>query len=918
MATRAPDAGVCGACEGTAVRAPVAPQNRPGRARVDYRVADWWRLRATMRARLASTAHGALRPLRTRDDDDLTLALLDAWAVAGDVFTFYQERLLNQALLATADETRSLHELARLIGYAPHPGVAASADLAFTLDEAPGAPAEVRLRPGLRVQSVPGPDESAVVYETVEGGPVRPAWNAIRPRLTAPTPLDATTTTLHFEGTDTRLKAGDGLLFTADANGALHFGVVRRVEVHRADRAVDPDAQDTTLAHVEVLPTAAVADGGYTVAPDVPTVAAPAAGFVGAEPVTDADLASALRQAGLAAAEVVGPLTAAGPPVKRARVFRRRVGIFGNAAPAYESLPQALTGDVPVYDSDGDGNVVVSGTEPGPYKNDRSAWVDPDPHGVGGDLTVLDPEGLGHLYLDATLDGVAAGDAVVLRDGGTWALVAVDEARELSHGRFTVTAKVTRLTVADTSMFDQFAIRGTAVYAESALLPLAETPRVDAVAGGSESPVELAGWYPGLRPSRRVAVGGREVGGAAEPVHELVELATVEHRLEPGGGTAVTFVRDLQRSYERASVRLNANVLPATHGESVFEVLGSGDARARFQRFATKQPPQTHVSAPVPSGAAPTLEVRVNDVLWQEADNLLNAAPDARVYATRVDEAGITHIRFGDGRTGARLPTGSENVRARYRKGLGLEGRVAAGQLSMLMDRPLGVQGVGNPLAAEGGDDPEPLDRLRVNAPLTVRTLDRIVSLDDFTDFARGFAGIAKALAGGVAGAEGVFVTVAGEEGSTLAADGEVMTDLRDAMQGATDPYQRFALASHRPVWFRVAARIAVHPDYLKDTVLAGVEAAWREAFGFAARDFAEPVHASEVVAVAHRVAGVVALDLDRLYRDTLEDGSAGTPGLGDILAAAPAAPHPVSGELVGAELLTLHPAPFDHLEPLP
>ena len=80
--------------------------------------------------------------------------------------------------------------------------------------------------------------------------------------------------------------------------------------------------------------------------------------------------------------------------------------------------------------------------------------------------------------------------------------------------------------------------------------------------------------------------------------------------------------------------------------------------------------------------------------------------------------------------TGARLPSGQENVRAKYRKGIGLEGLVKAGQLSMLLTRPLGVKGVINPLDAGGAQDPEQIDDARANAPLKVLTLERVVSLD--------------------------------------------------------------------------------------------------------------------------------------------------------------------------------------------
>ncbi len=55
-------------------------------------------------------------------------------------------------------------------------------------------------------------------------------------------------------------------------------------------------------------------------------------------------------------------------------------------------------------------------------------------------------------------------------------------------------------------------------------------------------------------------------------------------------------------AYVRSSVRLNANVAPATHGESVQEVLGSGDAALAHQRFILRKPPLTYVSAASASG----------------------------------------------------------------------------------------------------------------------------------------------------------------------------------------------------------------------------------------------------------------------------------------------------------------------------
>src|SRR5207247_1648685 len=143
------------------------------------------------------------------------------------------------------------------------------------------------------------------------------------------------------------------------------------------------------------------------------------------------------------------------------------------------------------------------------------------------------------------------------------------------------------------------------------------------------------------------------------------------------------------------------------------------------------------------------------------------------------------------GKTGARLPSGQNNVRARYRKGIGLDGLVKAGQLSMLLTRPLGVKGVVNPQAATGAQDPEQLSDARTNAPLRVLTLDRIVSLTDFEIFAQAFAGVAKALATWTwdGRSRGVLLTVAGPNGSAIEPASPIYDNLLGAMRASGDPF---------------------------------------------------------------------------------------------------------------------------------
>ena len=105
------------------------------------------------------------------------------------------------------------------------------------------------------------------------------------------------------------------------------------------------------------------------------------------------------------------------------------------------------------------------------------------------------------------------------------------------------------------------------------------------------------------------------------------------------------------------------------------------------------------------------------------------------------------------------------------------------------MTRPLGLQGVNQPCPSSGGEDPEQREDARENAPLSVKALGRLVSLSDYADFARAYAGIAKAHAAWAkfGRAQGVLLTVAGVEGAPILADSDLGKKFAGAVQSFRD-----------------------------------------------------------------------------------------------------------------------------------
>ncbi len=883
----------CGACRGIRDATPVEIDNRPGLSAIRYRVGDHGRFKESLLAGLSRAALPALRGLTTRSDDDFSIALLDAFAAMADVLTFYQERIANESYLRTATERLSVGHIAGLVGYELRPGSAAGTSLAFTMQEGAGAVETLRLPVGTRVQSTPGPEEKAQAFETVEEIEVRPAWNAIPARATQEQILGTNTTEARLKGGALNLRPGDGMLLTFATPGGSDFTAsfrrVRSVQVESQGRWTD------------VFLTGAVATASFD---------------------------------GLT------------PPLTGAFVFRKNASLFGYNAPDFKTLDESKK--IPTGGQDWTLHASATATD----------WLTLD--GVYREVV---PQTWGVWQSPG-----ATGSPVIFN-----VLTAV----ELGISAYALSGKATQINIqkgknsASSVVPTSFAqLRNVSVLLQPEKLELAEVPVLWPVFGTSVAftePVE------GLTPGRTVAVQGKRLRAEVrKPVTlylftpsgviqkglapgDRLDLLTfpipifegaitgfvviqdgllglvfalpgqVRYRNDEAGvelvtitavapdGQSVTIDPPLAHRYDPPSVTLNANVAEATHGETVKETFEGGEATLAFQRFALKQTPLTYVAATTPSGVRSTLRVWVDEVEWHEVPWLYGRGPRDRVFVTRRDGEGKTWIQFGDGVTGARLPTGQRNVTAKYRRGIGSEGILKAGQINLLLTRPAGLKEAANPLPSADGKDPEALEEARQNAPLTVLTLDRVVSLQDYQDFARAFAAVYKAQATWTwfRHTRGVFLTVAGYKGGQVSLAGR--QKLRAGLADWGDPFVPVAVENHEGITFRTGLRVKVDPDREAAKVLPAVEQALRQAFSFEARSFGQAVTQAEVTAAAQAVPGVVAVQVAKLYRSGDPDTETG------LSAPLPSrAPQPGErGVVLPAELLTLDPAPLDLLEEL-
>jgi hypothetical protein len=864
----------------------------------------WAQFKASMLDTISAQA--SLVRLKSRSDDDFTIALLDSFAVVCDILTFYSERGANEHYLRTATDVVSLRELAKLVGYKPAPGVAASVPLAITvqspppaLPAPPGSPGQtpapqlvppiIAVPPGLQAQSVPNPGEQPVTFETVAPIEARWGWNALLPRITRPLAADTANRApshLRLVGLIGSLSVGDWLLVVVNRAGQTPAAGANRI----ASVALDNGTQTTLVTFEGGNPDPVVAADpsasppALSGTPGDAAIAAAIKGFLWSDQTQLVANATKLQWPLLQLEQNLnalnaGPLAAAMPAVQAFKLGVR-TAVFGHNAPLYATLP--------VYTGLG-----------GPINTLLQNWDSP-PATIGSD----DEKDPARLSLDQTYPALVVGGWVVALSP-TPLFMKIASSRELSRTGYMLSAKVTQLELqADTATLTALGalpIRTTAILGSTDQYSVAEEPLRRPISGTA---ITLATAQLGLVPGQQVVITGAALDQSGRSVSEVRTIAAVAL---VDGYTKISLDLDLAHEYDPASVTINANVAPATHGATKSEILGSGDGAATYQQFALKQPPLTYVSAATPSGVASTLQVRVNGVQWQEAPWLASEGPTQPVYMTFIDEHGNAIVQFGDGvENGARLPSGQNNVTATYRQGIGSAGNVEAGQITTLLTRPLGVQGVINPVAASGGGDPETIDAARRNVPTTTRALDRIVALEDVGDFARASASIAKAeVVWAWDGRRHVAcVTVAAPGGAAVDPTSAQYRNLIKAMLAASDGTFPIVLCSYVPRTFTLGATLTVDPSLDADAVVAAAKDALRAAFGFDARGFMQPVFPSEIFAVLQAVPGVIAATIDTFR---LSDASAADPTLPpNPLAADP--PVLVGGTLVGAQLLTLEP----------
>jgi hypothetical protein len=877
----------CGCCSGISVATPAGEKNLPGLSVITYRTGTWATFRESMLARLSSSDYPALARLKTRDTDDFSIALLDASSVVLDILTFYQERLANESYLRTATQLRSLTELARLINYQPAPGIAAETYLAFTIKAAPGLPSNpntpaLTIPAGTQVQSVPAQNEAPHYFETSADIRAKADWNALP--ITNGIPwIPPGANGLYLAGTATQLNPGDSLLIlgidreewspTSTPNEQWDVVTLNQVIVdkqnnltwvgwntrltHKTGSGTSPT--NWTTAKVFAFRQKAALFGSTAPDPNL---------FVDANVHTATSLPLLIKT-------TPKPWTWRNYTIASSSQIDLDATYSKVVVNTWFAL--VTSGSAQLYKVSSVAPIARSGFGIS-AKIIRLAADFSDPKiskfplqttavlTQSEELTIAN-QPLDHALYGAILDIDAFRPDLV----GAQAVAINGKAQKLSVN---TSASTLSFQPDDGSKALKLKPGDIVTLIDPRPLPINTDGSIPDWIGSTTARKLRVSDTSGRTGTLKAPLSAFSLAPSSKSDPDIQEFALVYSVLavsKPYPHTQILLQDPLTNCYDRTMTTVNANVGLATAGRSVSEIMGNGSAATPNQSFVLRQKPLTYIQSSTPTGRLSTLQVRANGVAWKEVPTLYQQKPSATVYSTLNQADATTKVLFGDGvgntGEGATLPTGQNNVHAIYRVGSGVATNVGTGTITTLVDRPLGVSGVVNPEPATGGQDPQSVTDVRSNAPLSVLTLGRAVSITDYQNYAATFAGIAKAYAIWIPSgpSRGVFLTVAGAGGVPLPPGNPTLGNLVTSLHNYGNPLIPITAVTFLETLFRFSADVAYNPDYDATVVHTAIIQSLRQQYNFASRCFGQGVSGDEIAAFIQAIPGVVAVNVKSL-----------------------------------------------------
>jgi len=356
---------------------------------------------------------------------------------------------------------------------------------------------------------------------------------------------------------------------------------------------------------------------------------------------------------------------------------------------------------------------------------------------------------------------------------------------------------------------------------------------------------------------------------------------------------------------ENPTSEVFGNLIEADQGESQSEVLDAGDSRKEFQTLSLSKSPLTylHSSKDTPP-EVPELNVYVNNQLWTRVSSFFDRKPEDQIYVVRQDGNEKSWIHFGDGKTGSRLPSGIGNVLAKYRTGTGASGKLKSETKIKALEKSDQIEKIHLYDKVYGGTKSENETKAKETASRKIRSLGRLVTLDDYEIETKSLSKVIKASANLIVTCEvpqivvNVFVdnNIDGDgSGSSSNSSNSSSSDngISKELDNILHEYDRCRGMQRYPIEIRfgkfqyvyLELDYGINPRFLKKLVEKEINISlgvFRKGekdlnstglFGLEHRNFGQNEYASTVAGVVQNVGGVVWVKIKSMYSlGTAED----------------------------------------------
>jgi hypothetical protein len=774
-----------------------------------------------------------LKNWRPNAKGDLALQMVEWWAYLADILTFYNERIANSFYLRTADLPESVQRLIRILGYRPRPGIGARGTLAALMSK----PTPFMLPQWFPIQSKPGPGKQPQIFELDADTPVSSPDAVPVNIVTTPQSLSGASSVL-LRGAVTTVKVGDELLIMengwkgADSNYAL-------ATAYDVQQEKDPYGKINTrvtfssplnsslsgnAANYRILKNLQSTHlWSYTSAEASVVLETSLSFFEAAELKAQANNS---RPPLIASTSVLSASASTTKPSSFVRQPSSQVSLIQQATLQQSAIfrlnegrahlasisRQIKVGDPVLFEST-DGS-------PSPQLVSIIGYSEEVWYANTGDP--YDPTQLPKVPKPPTLPPppIPIPHSVILFTPA------------LSNTTWNVQKTVVR-------------------YAWQDVGQLIDTP--SPTAGGTS--ITLSAQAPAVFPTAdNLPVLLEDANGLGVSAVGTVTGTPPSLQLTNISDPSATLT---------APLRVLFDLLTVSRGKTVAnEILGSGDATIAGQEFVLQKSPLTYLlSSDSTSGSdyKSTLRVWVDNIEWKEVPSFYAQPAGAHIFVTREDENNVTHVQFGDGVNGARLPSGVNNVIATYRYGSGADAP-DAGQLTVITQPWPNLKAIRNPVAVGGGADPDSPKKIRRYGPQSVLTFGRAVSGDDYETIASQAPGVARAKS---------YWTWNAQEQRTLVTvyvgdNPSAVTAAKVALAGASDPNRPVLVKQATAVPVHLSLALRINPDYIPAPVISAVTAALLDddtgLFGTSVIRIGQSIYSSQIYAACMSIPGVMAV----------------------------------------------------------